>query len=478
MFNLYQNMKKIFPLVMLVFGLGLSSCRQAAFLSVDEPHSFSFSDQGGSQILSFSTNQDWQISVSESWVRVSPASGTASDGTITVTIDCEANSSFDARSASLILRAGEFSETILVIQDTNLGLFVSASSLELSSAEQTVSVTTQANVAYSVEIDDACKSWVSVIQSKALTESVILLLISQNDGEERSGTVRLTSDGITEQVIIKQNCGNLVFEDAYFKAYCVEKFDKDGDGEVSFAEARDVTQIIVTGGYYNSSMPSAVKISSLQGIEHMPNLNDLRCEGNLLTSIDVSKNAALEILRCGINQLTSLDLSNNPALVELNCWRNPMTRLDVSKNAALTGLIVERCQFTDLDVSHNPVLEYLYCNDNRLTDLDVSNNPELATLHIGNNLLTSIDVSQNINLKNLTCRENPITCLDVSNNPLLISLDVDYTPITSLDVSKNPDLRHLYCRHNPYLTELWMQEGHTFINLDYDSEITKIWYKD
>lgn len=40
----------------------------------------------------------------------------------------------------------------------------------------------------------------------------------------------------------------------------------------------------------------------------------LECEGNLLTSLDVSNLYNLRILNCGGNQLTSLDISNNTSL--------------------------------------------------------------------------------------------------------------------------------------------------------------------
>ena len=130
------------------------------------------------------------------------------------------------------------------------------------------------------------------------------------------------------------------FEDENFKAYCVENFDSDGDGEVSYAEAKVVTRIDVRNK----------GISSLKGIESFTNLTYLSCfsnpfnsSSNQLTSLDVSQNTALTVLKCYTNQLTSLDVRGCTALKELWCSSNQLTSLDVSKNTAL---------------------ELLYCNSN------------------------------------------------------------------------------------------------------------------
>ena len=50
-------------------------------------------------------------------------------------------------------------------------------------------------------------------------------------------------------------------------------------------------------------------ISDLTGIEDFNALTYLECNGNQLTSLDVSQNTALTMLWCGNNQLTSLDVS-------------------------------------------------------------------------------------------------------------------------------------------------------------------------
>ena len=303
---------------------------------------------------------------------------------------------------------------------------------------------------------------------------------------------------------------NVVFDDEIFKAYCVENFDSDGDGEVSYAEAKVVTYIDV----------SQQGISSLKGIEHFINLTWLSCYDNQLTSLDVSQNTALKQLACDHNQLTSLDVSQNTALTELNCSFNQLPHLDVSRNTSLTLLSCECNQLTSIDVSQNSALKELVCYSNQLTNLDVSQNTSLTNLRCSSNQLTSLDVSQNTALKVLQCSSNQLTSLDVSDNSALgqldcysnqlTSLDVSqntalqilscyHNQLTSLDVSQNTALKYLYCNSNqltsfdvsqntalkelscfsnPALTEIWLKTGQTIQNFSYDTDVATIKYKD
>ena len=144
------------------------------------------------------------------------------------------------------------------------------------------------------------------------------------------------------------------FEDPVFKAYMVENFDMDGDGEISFEEAESVQDIYLP--------TSGEKVTSLAGIEYCPHLMTLSCNNQQFEKLDVSRNKDLTYLDCSYNQFTSLDVSNNPALTYLDCSYNQFTSLDVSNNAALTVLYCYGNQLTSLDVSNNAALTYLDCH--------------------------------------------------------------------------------------------------------------------
>ncbi|UCH15338.1 MAG: T9SS type A sorting domain-containing protein, partial [Bacteroidales bacterium] len=102
--------------------------------------------------------------------------------------------------------------------------------------------------------------------------------------------------------------------------------------------------------------------------------------GNQLSSLDVSKNVALEILSCKRNQLTSLDVSSCTALTGLECCDNQLISLNVSGCRNLEYLDCDGNQLSSLDVSKNVALEILSCGGNQLTSLDVSSCTALTDL--------------------------------------------------------------------------------------------------
>ncbi|MDR0295563.1 MAG: hypothetical protein LBH91_05165 [Prevotellaceae bacterium] len=137
-----------------------------------------------------------------------------------------------------------------------------------------------------------------------------------------------------------------------------------------------------------------------------PSLKYLNCNYEHLTSLNLSKNAALVKLKCIGNRLTGLDISKNTALEELMCYDNQLTILDLSKNTELIELGCQNNQLTSLSVNKSPMLKYLYCQGNRLTSLNVSKCTVLESLHCNDNQLSSLDISENIVLRNLYCQDN------------------------------------------------------------------------
>ena len=245
--------------------------------------------------------------------------------------------------------------------------------------------------------------------------------------------------------------------DANFKTYLVANFDTNGDGEISTAEAKQVTTINV----------NTDNIYSLDGIEYFTSLTQLTCNGTSewdsnsnsfiskgsLTKIDLSKNTQLLVLDCGYNQLTQLDLSNNTQLNFLNSQNNPLTNLNLSNNKELSTLCCVKNQLAELDLNNNTQLTNLLCIGNQLTQLDLSNKIYLMTLECYDNSLTELDLSNNPQLVRLTCQNNQLAQLDLSNNSSLEHIECNDNQLTTLDVSNNPVLSELICKNN-LLTQL------------------------
>ena len=229
------------------------------------------------------------------------------------------------------------------------------------------------------------------------------------------------------------------FPDANFRSYVSADCDTDKDGVLSEAEIKNATRI------YCSNR----KIGNLAGIEFFSYVQELYCNGNNLTTLDVSRNTNLVSLACGNNNITTLDLSRNTALTDLDCDNSNLTALDVSNNKALETLNCSYTNLTTLDVSEHKALKTLWCSDNnQLTTLDASGCTTLEVLRCHCNNLTALDVSGDIALKELYCFDNNLTTLDVSENVALESLASKENNLKTLDVSGNTSLILLGCGNN------------------------------
>lgn len=335
-------------------------------------------------------------------------------------------------------------------------------------------------------------------------------------------------------ILVNRDTSNdaILFSDVYFKAYCVENFDLNGDGEVSYSEANRVTAIDV----------KTERIQSLGGVEYFSNLESLICSpdydgsswsssdrvwhlfdneynevigglttldlsknvllthlcvsGNQLTSLDISKNKALQYFDCSYNLLSSLDVLSNKDLTFLNCEFNNISELDVSPLSSLIELICSHNRLGSIDVSQNILLKYFECDTNFITSLDLSNNtllvdlncsynqlaridvsmhPSLWRINCTYNKLSSLDVSHNPSLKYLKCAYNQISLLDVSLNPALSGLNCTGNSLIGIDVSNNPVLSDFQCKDNP-ITLIWLKRGQTIRLFVYPTDYVTIKY--
>ena len=145
------------------------------------------------------------------------------------------------------------------------------------------------------------------------TASTIVYAEIRADGDYASGRGRLSYDkniplytGSAEQInAVAINVTN--FPDANFRSYVSESLDTNHDGFLSDNERNAVKSISVYGR----------EIASLQGIGLFPNLAELICYNNNLTSLDLSGNTQLRGLQCQYNAISSLDISVCPALVTI-----------------------------------------------------------------------------------------------------------------------------------------------------------------
>ena len=170
----------------------------------------------------------------------------------------------------------------------------------------------------------------------------------------------------------------------------------------------DGTTTLTTMGFESVSASTTLTINSagmttLAGIGHFASLEELQCERNQLTSLNLSGLPNLVTLYCADNQLTSLNFDGLTGLEYLDCGANQLTSLDVSQLTSLKTLNCYSNQLATLDVSKLTSLTILKCFSNQLTSLDVSKLTNLTRLECYDNQLSALDITPLAGLTTLIC---------------------------------------------------------------------------
>ena len=155
-----------------------SSCEKEPIIELSQS-SFSFSEQGGSQIISFSTNKDWSASVlGVSWCSVSPASG--SSDVKSITISTTANDTYNDRAATITIKSGELIKSIIIAQKEKKGLILTKRQFDISDTSSVFSVELKSNLSYVVSIPNNAQTWIKQLQTKSLLTEQLQFEISRN----------------------------------------------------------------------------------------------------------------------------------------------------------------------------------------------------------------------------------------------------------------------------------------------------------
>ena len=196
--------------------VGLAACSddknqdpsvQTPFITFEgESTQLLFETGGGSQSVHFSTNVAWTAETDQDWCRVSPASGSAGDGSVTVTL--EENEAPDERNATLVLTAGTAVKRLTLVQKQKDALTVTSNKVEVGAEGGEISIEVQANVSFECELDEAAMAWMVPVETKALTTTHLPFQVQPNEGfEKREGKIVLRSGELSETVTVYQAAG-------------------------------------------------------------------------------------------------------------------------------------------------------------------------------------------------------------------------------------------------------------------------------
>ncbi|WP_299715649.1 hypothetical protein [uncultured Tenacibaculum sp.] len=198
--------------------------------------------------------------------------------------------------------------------------------------------------------------------------------------------------------------------------------DISGDGQVPTSLIEVVTELQLAGQ----------NITDLTGIEDFTALEELKANGNNITSVDLSNNTALKLFQMtSSSSLGSIDVSNNPVLEDLQI-RSLTSAIDISNLTALDRFACVDCTFTTLNTSGNPNLRHLDLEDTPVTTLDLSINTNLEILELENTNLVALDLSKNTSFEYLYAQDiATLTTLNIKNgnNTNISAFDIIGTPI-------------------------------------------------
>lgn len=371
--------------------------------------------------------------------------------------------------------------------------------------------TFESTLKWTIECGAADWLTVSPLEGKGGTVTVSVAVAANPSATPRSASFFIRS--MAEQVEITVNQADdegahlLTFAED-FKAYLVENFDTDGDGEISRDEAELITAIECED----------LGLTSLEGVRNLTNLQTLHCSYNAIETLDVSGMTSLTELLCDHNLITDLNVSgctslnniecNSNAIGELNladcrntlttitCNENKLARLDLTNfdklfhlncdDNQLTELLVDGCtaltsvdcasnQLTTLDFRQTPLIGEVYCSNNKLTSVLFPENSMMGTFECGGNQLTTIDLRNCPHLASLTLAMNKLTSLSVNYLKDLTFIDCTYNSLRSLDLTNLPSMNFVHC-DNTGMEELYLRDDINYGEVSVDEE-TKIEYR-
>ena len=169
--------------------------------------------EGAEATFTITSNQDWTASADQTWVKIDPASGEASDESVTVTVTADDNPDLEARTATITVTAGELTKTVAVTQAAgesapDYSLVVDKTELEFvaEGAEATFTVTSNQDWTASADQD-----WVELTPAagEASDEAVAVRVITTANEllEARTATITVTAGELTKTVAVTQAAG-------------------------------------------------------------------------------------------------------------------------------------------------------------------------------------------------------------------------------------------------------------------------------
>lgn len=247
--------------------------------------------------------------------------------------------------------------------------------------------------------------------------------------------------------------------------------DSNGDGEIQFAEAANITLLDAAQSSINDftgleAFTNMVYLNTSYNygatyinVTTMPFLESLVTYHCAMTDINLANNHNLNYLSCEFNNLLSLDLSGCPLLTYVHCQNNLLVDLNLEGLTQLNNLWASDNHIVSIYTADLHNIAVMKISNNEIPSLDLTGLSALQDLNCEYNFIDSLNTADCPNLTNLRCAVNQMTYLDVSHSPLLSYLDCNSNTYLNLDLSQNPNLCSFNCAGNNTMNSLNIKNG-------------------
>lgn len=173
--------------------------------------SLDFTSNSGESILSFTTNKDWTIEVSQSggdvsWCTVFPSKGKAGENEVLVKV--AENTGTDDRNATLILTAKELTNRIVVTQKQKDAITLTTAKFEVDKNGGDIEVEVKANVSYEVIIPEQYRSWIH--KRTIRPDKCVFGIDKSEEYDKREGEIIFQSGDLKETLKVYQTGGGVL----------------------------------------------------------------------------------------------------------------------------------------------------------------------------------------------------------------------------------------------------------------------------
>ncbi len=169
----------------------------------------------------------------------------------------------------------------------------------------------------------------------------------------------------------------LKIPDENFARFLTLSFDSDGDGHITAAEAAEVTEMDM------SRFAQFYPVRSLDGIEYFISLEKLDCSGHRITGLDLSYGSSLVEVNCSGNPLEAIDLTGCSGIEKLDVSGTGLQTLVIQDLTNLKTLTADSCKgLSTIDLSKNAALTSLSMKYSGLTGIDLCSNKSLTYFNL------------------------------------------------------------------------------------------------